>query len=1432
MKQFRVLLALTVLLFYSFLLVNAEGMINSAAAAGEAPIIVNEGMDRIVINPSNESYVRWEYSERFSQLVGETLFISDYLKIKEEGKNINPLDVIDEIDVDLNGSSLAEVGSSLDLVAKELGELDVKISYKSFTVVLTIHIEDNQKFFTVQLPAAFQNYRETIVLGSYPYIDRYYRTSSRAELIGTNKIKLQVDNIDQYNKLKVLIVSRGAIYIAEFTPDSDEEIIIDDTTYSKLIFPNKLYYNIGIWEPNSLDTSIFVNLAFDQTLTVPKGKYGIGATIATAPPGPSQPNEYSFVSTLIDVESKTENVQFSEEGLVPFTIDYTGPYQSINGSIGSPSENYNFHSSNVAADKFRIKTGDYRFSFSVMSGDYSFHMTRNETHITKDTNLTISPVFDAELSLSENQYNSGDDLIINKDNLKIINKEGFELNSIYDTKTYSQVRPVLTMTNIDDPEETFTYTLEHLTYSRVKLPETSGTFDVKITIDFRSDTGEPQPVTLVSVSTDSELKLRVNETKVLKVQANYSDGSSKDITDANLTAAHPELLEISEGGQVKGLAPGETTITIEYQGKTSEVPVTVTDSNDPGEDPKELKSIQVDQESYELEAGESAEVKVSAIFENDEVADVTEHAIFNSADTNIAKVENGKVFGLQPGETVITVIYEGKTAEINVTVTGKTEPGEPENPLQTIETSKKSVELEIGESALVDVIAIYQDGKRINVTKEAVFKSANGNVATVNNGEIIGVNAGETTITVQYGGKIAEVTVTVLEETEPGEPDPGEPENPLQSIQVSSDSFELEIGETAAVEVLAVYQNGDTVNITEQAVFNSANPTIAMVENGTIVGVEGGSTSIKVEYEEKTAVINVVVKEAEITLEKITLDKEKYDITHLGEGAYKVTAHYSNNETMDVTKDVSLKAGDPKVIEIKNGKIKGVAPGRTTLTITYLNKTVQAEAEVFPYLLKLQSASLLYEIEKGKDAQILLEAVYSDKSIKDVTNLASYQSDNPKIAAVSAEGKISGLEEGKTTVKAEFEGKEFIFSVAVLSDETGFEVLIKDSSTKSTIDQPRVMIQLYESNDLMEITQKSSGYFKEELKPGLYEVFVYKKGYMPVLEQVLVENGSLSKNEFLLEKSDLIKAEFTASRMDETDLIAAGIDPNDPDNLWTFKFEAHLAFQGKTIPIVYYGNSKGRLFGNPSYLGGSYYLCPFLIPASGGHEEEDVIPMFAYMIVPGEVSWLKEFFKAQLTIQNLSPEPFSIKDSKISLTLPEGLSLASTFEEQSLVVDIGELEGGEAFYQEWYIRGDEKGEYHLNASFDGTLYPFKEPVRGEFTTPNPIKVWGDDALKMIIAAESNAEAGMPYKVQVRLKNVSDAPIYYLNLTLFEEGKKNYFYSPNTQLAHKLDKLAAGAEITIDFLLIPKISGNLVLSESFVLKTGGNAQIKTEITTIE
>lgn len=51
-------------------------------------------------------------------------------------------------------------------------------------------------------------------------------------------------------------------------------------------------------------------------------------------------------------------------------------------------------------------------------------------------------------------------------------------------------------------------------------------------------------------------------------------------------------------------------------------------------------------------------------------------------------------------------------------------------------------------------------------------------------------------------------------------------------------------------------------------------------------------------------------------------------------------------------------------------------------------------------------------------------------------------------------------------------------------------------------------------------------------------------------------------------------------------------------------------------------------------------------------------PAVGYMVVPGKVSWLKEFFKVEMMIQSFADEPFELTNTNVALNLPEGLSLA------------------------------------------------------------------------------------------------------------------------------------------------------------------------------
>src|SRR5690606_31554983 len=70
------------------------------------------------------------------------------------------------------------------------------------------------------------------------------------------------------------------------------------------------------------------------------------------------------------------------------------------------------------------------------------------------------------------------------------------------------------------------------------------------------------------------------------------------------------------------------------------------------------------------------------------------------------------------------------------------------------------------------------------------------------------------------------------------------------------------------------------------------------------------------------------------------------------------------------------------------------------------------------------------------------------------------------------------------------------------------------------------------------------------------------------------------------------------------------------------------------------------------------------------------------------------------------------------------------------------------------------------------------------------------------------------------------PVYNPAIELLEEGKHNYIYGPNQQLVQQIRELPAGETVWFEYWLIPSISGDLDLSQSFVLRTGGDADVET------
>ncbi|MBQ8939790.1 MAG: Ig domain-containing protein [Paludibacteraceae bacterium] len=260
------------------------------------------------------------------------------------------------------------------------------------------------------------------------------------------------------------------------------------------------------------------------------------------------------------------------------------------------------------------------------------------------------------------------------------------------------------------------------------------------------------------VVTYSAGPVAVSDVSLNKTATSIEAGQSEQLTatvspagadDPSVTwsSDNTSVATVDQNGNVSALAPGTATITVTTTDGNKTATCTVTVTAPPA--PIDVQSISM-KSTATIGIGASETLTVTY----DPVDANTGKALtWSSSDNSVATVdENGKVTGVAAGTATITATTaNNKTATCTVTVQAVAVTG--------VTLSKTSVSLQIGGTETLTATIAPADATNKNVT----WESSNPAVATVNNGQVKGIAAGSTTITVKTvdGEKTATCSVTV-----------------------------------------------------------------------------------------------------------------------------------------------------------------------------------------------------------------------------------------------------------------------------------------------------------------------------------------------------------------------------------------------------------------------------------------------------------------------------------------------------------------------------------------------------------------------------------------------------------------------------------------------------------------------------------------------
>lgn len=239
----------------------------------------------------------------------------------------------------------------------------------------------------------------------------------------------------------------------------------------------------------------------------------------------------------------------------------------------------------------------------------------------------------------------------------------------------------------------------------------------------------------------SSAEIEIGKTLQLNATVSPSTATKKDIS---WSSSQSSVASVSSSGLVTAVSEGTTTITATADGKKGMCSITVKSMV------VEIREIRLEKTELVLFIGEEEALIATIIPEN-----ATEISInWNSSDTSVATVDNGKVRAIGKGTARITAsASNGRIAafcDVDVRVS-----------VESVQINKAILSLNKGQSETLYAIVSPSDASDQSV----IWTSSNQDVATVEEGKVTALSLGTASIAVKTvdGEKTATCEVIVLD---------------------------------------------------------------------------------------------------------------------------------------------------------------------------------------------------------------------------------------------------------------------------------------------------------------------------------------------------------------------------------------------------------------------------------------------------------------------------------------------------------------------------------------------------------------------------------------------------------------------------------------------------------------------------------------------
>ncbi|OMP66643.1 S8 family peptidase [Domibacillus epiphyticus] len=292
----------------------------------------------------------------------------------------------------------------------------------------------------------------------------------------------------------------------------------------------------------------------------------------------------------------------------------------------------------------------------------------------------------------------------------------------------------------------------------------------------------------------------------VKLTAVLANGQKVDVSNQALWRSDNTKVAAVTNGVVTINQFGSTNISATFGGRTVRVAV---DAN--------IRSLTASTSRVSGIPADKSTVNLTAVLANGQKMDVSSQAVWKSDNTRVATVTNGVVTINQLGSTNISAAFGGRTVRVAVNAT-----------IRSLTASTSRVSGKPADKATVKMTAVLADGRKIDVSNQAVWKSDNTKVASVTSGVVTINQFGSTNISASFGGRTVRVPVDAS----------------IRTLSASTSKVSGRPGNKVNLTLTATLPNGQRINVTSGAEWKTENGRVATVANGLVTLNQHGRTNI------------------------------------------------------------------------------------------------------------------------------------------------------------------------------------------------------------------------------------------------------------------------------------------------------------------------------------------------------------------------------------------------------------------------------------------------------------------------------------------------------------------------------------------------------------------------------------------------------------